>query len=285
MLPDNIFSRLAMLFEAGERKQYRAIVKALPRLIADREFAEIEQLLVRCGSFQVASNFEDIANVFRANRDAISKIVEIGTFNFASSTFINSLKLDEALFFGFDNWDLGGTEARLMAEWRSKHFPNSRVISGHPLSSPIEIKDLENTDMLVIDGNHSFQSTLTDCSCFKFLRDGATILFHDCGLGNRIWGCFWVYYLLQNYGVIQNCDDRFKAWIAAVDSRCKPKLNQGEMPEINFAIGRFNQYNFAKCQRLLSDSESLWREAQTRFAMRGGLEMTAQSHLWEEWLY
>ena len=83
----------------------------------------------------------------------------------------------------------GGTKARLIAECRSKCFPNCRVISGQSLSSLIEIKDLEDTDMLVIDGNHSFRSTLAECSCFNCLRDDATIVFHDCGLGNRIWGC------------------------------------------------------------------------------------------------
>jgi hypothetical protein len=65
----------------------------------------------------------------------------------------------------------------------------------------------------------TFVSTLRDCAFFSFLRDGAMVVFHDCGLGNRIWGCFWVYYFLLEYEVIEPVDDRFARWIARVDSR------------------------------------------------------------------
>ena len=280
---DGLLPRLRWLLAAGERRQYKTIVKALPQLIEDRRFDEIERILVSCGSFQVASNFKDMVDVFQTNGDSFSKIVEIGTFNFASSTLINSLKPKKASFYGFDNWDLGGTGARLTAEWRSRCFPNCRVVSGHPLSSSMEIKDLYDTELLVIDGNHSFRATLADCGCFDVLKDGATVFFHDCGLGNRVWGCFWVYYLLYKYGVVKPLDNRFDGWIRDVDSRRKPAVNPGEKPEIEFAIGRFNKNNYADCRHLLSDPALLWEEVRIRFAMRSGLDMTAQSYLWKEW--
>jgi hypothetical protein len=111
-------------------------------LIEDSKFDEIGKLLVSCGSFQVANNFKDIISFFRGNHDKISKIIEIGTFNFASSTLINLLKPEETIFYGFDNWELGGTKARLIAEWRCRSFPNSHVITGHPLSSSIDVRNL-----------------------------------------------------------------------------------------------------------------------------------------------
>jgi hypothetical protein len=63
------------------RKRYRTVVEALPGLVENRHFDRIEQLLVGCGSFQVASNFKDIVNILLTYRDELSKIVEIGTFN------------------------------------------------------------------------------------------------------------------------------------------------------------------------------------------------------------
>jgi hypothetical protein len=146
-------------------------------LIQTNQFDEIERLLVSCGSFQVASNFRDIVTFFRGSGDKIPKIIEVGTYNFAWSTLINCLKHENAYFYGFDNWELGGVEARALAEWRSGCFRNSEVISGHPLSFASTTKNLEASDMLVIDGNHSFQSTLADCGCLEFLKNGAAVFF------------------------------------------------------------------------------------------------------------
>jgi hypothetical protein len=180
------------------------------------------------------------------------------------------------MFYGFDNWDLGGAKARLLAERRCKLSPNAHVISGHPLSSAVQVERLQGTDMLVIDGNHSFVSTLRDCACFAFLRDGAMVLFHDCGLGNRIWGCFWVYHLLLEYEVIEPVDHRFARWIADVDLRRKPCAHSGEKPEIEFAIGRLNRPNYLECRELLSDAESRWSDIEKRFEIRPSLDMAVQ---------
>jgi len=282
MLTDNLFSQVALLFAVGERQKYKAVVKALPQLIENSKFDEIGKLLVSCGSFQVANNFKDIISFFRGNHDKISKIVEIGTFNFASSTLINLLKPEEAIFYGFDNWELGGTKAKLIAEWRCRSFPNSHVITGHPLSSSIDIRNLDNTNMLLIDGHHSFRSTLKDSKCFSFLTDGATIFFHDCGLGNRIWGCFWAYYVLQKYNVITPYDGRFENYIARVDAREKPNVKPGEKPEIEFAIGKFRKDEFVKRERLLCDPAFLWQEVCERFEIRPGLDINSQSQTWDE---
>jgi len=283
MVTNYIYSRWRLLIAIGERQRYKRSLRKLPRLIESNQFHEIEKLLVSCGSFQVASNFRDLVNFFRGSRDRISKIVEVGTFNFASSTLINCLKRENALFYGFDNWELGGTKARALAEWRSEFFPNCYVISGHPLSSTLRATELKDADMLMIDGNHSFQSTLVDCGCLEFLKDGAAVFFHDCGLGNRIWGCFWVYYLLQKYGIVEPYDDRFENRISSVDLRRKPSMNQGEKPEIEFAIGIFRQEIYVKFRHLLQNPQLLWDEVRGRFNMREGLGMAAQSYVWDEW--
>jgi len=283
LVTNYLYWRWRFLFAAGERQRYKSTLRKLPRLIESNKFDEIEMLLLSCGSFQAANNFRDLVNFFRSSRDKISKIVEIGAFNFASSTLINCLKRENTFFFGFDNWDLGGPKARAMAEWRVGFFPNSHVISGHPLPSSVQAKELENTDMLVIDGNHSFQSTVADCACFDFLKDGATVFFHDCGLGNRIWGCFWVFYLLQKYEIICPSDQRFASCLSNVDPRRKPAVNEGEKPGIEFAIGVLNQAQFLQFQELLQNTQLLWDEVRDRFNMRAGLDMTAQFYLWDEW--
>ena len=285
MVTDYFYWRVKSLFAVRERQRYKAILKSLPELIENEKFTDIENLLVSCGSFQVASNFRDLVNFFRVSPDKISKIVEIGTFNFASSTLINCLKDERAIFFGFDNWDLGGAKTRVTAERRAGFFPNCHVISGHPSSCEFNVSKLQDADMLVVDGNHSFRATVADCACFDFLRDGATVFFHDCGLGNRIWGCFWVFYLLQKYEIICPYDQRFAGWLSTVDSRRKPEVNPGEKPEIEFAIGVFNQAKFFKFHELLQNPQLLWDEVRDRFNMRAGLDMTAQSYLWDEWVW
>ena len=91
----------------------KSSLKKLPRLIESNQCHEIEKLLVSCGSFQVASNFSDLVHFFDGSRDRISKIIEAGTFNFASSTLINCLKRENTFFYGFDNWEMRKPECSL----------------------------------------------------------------------------------------------------------------------------------------------------------------------------
>jgi hypothetical protein len=60
-------------------------------------------------------------------------------------------------------------------------------------------------------------------------------------------------------------------------------VNEGEKPEIEFAIGIFRQDNYVRLRYLLQNPQLLWDEVRDRFNMHKGLDITSQSYVWDEW--
>ena len=277
------FHRRLLAANYCQLEHYQTVLAQLPALVSQKDYAGIESLLRSIGSYQLITNHRDLIKFFESPPHEIDTIVEIGVHDFGASTLTNLIRPKGSLYIGIDNWAYGLGRAKARAFQRSKHFANTVIFEHNTVfrKMPSSINDI---CLLIIDGNHSFYHSLQDCKFLNGLRDGGTVFMHDCGLGYRIWGVFWVYHLLCHRGVLSPVDSRYERNLALLKDKDKnmAEFAGTKCPEIEFGIARFSRSAFKDFQPEMQNPHVLWAEVSERFKLIGKINIYRQSYFMDE---